>query len=113
MNLKVILLIFIFPFQIYSQEEIYLYPDKPSEFIFGEDSILVFIKKNFDICNHFNERRSATVQFVVEPNGCTSNLIFISIINDLFIFLNNKLIFGSKSQAKFYYTNFYLVIWWF
>ena len=82
MNLKGILLIFIFPFQIYSQEEIYLYPDKPSEFIFGEDSILVYIKKNFDICNHFNERRSATVQFVVEPNGCTSNLIFISKIND-------------------------------
>ncbi len=82
MNLKTLLLIFIFPFQIYSQEEIYLYPDKPSEFIFGEDSILIYIKQNFDICKHFNEKRSATVQFVVEPNGGYSNLIFISKIND-------------------------------
>jgi len=82
MNLKFIFLIFIFPIQLYSQEEIYLYPEKPSEFIFGEDSILIYIKQNFGICNHFNERRSATVQFIVEPNGGYSNLIFISKIND-------------------------------
>jgi hypothetical protein len=82
MNLKIFYLIFILPIKLYSQEEIYLYPEKSSEFVYGEDSILIYIKQNFCICNHFNEIRSATVQFVVEPNGGYSNLIFISKIND-------------------------------
>ncbi len=79
MKILKIILFFTIHINLYAQnEDVYLYPEKPSEFILGEDSITNFIDTHFNFCKEIEANKSIIVKFIVERDGRSSNIVFIT-----------------------------------
>ncbi len=79
MKILKIILLFTIHINLYGQnEDVYLYPEKPSEFILGEDSITNFIDTHFNFCKEIETNKSIIVKFILERDGRSSNIVFIT-----------------------------------
>jgi hypothetical protein len=56
--------------------DVYLFPQIPSNFYLGEDSIHIFVNENFNICKNNIGESISILTFIIEPNGSTSRVIF-------------------------------------
>lgn len=58
--------------------DIYIFTEKPNTFFMGEDSVVHFIKKKYQVCKNSSSDETVVVKFVVEPDGRNTNLHFIT-----------------------------------
>ncbi len=74
-------------FSCYAQsgfpKDIFITTQNPNSFIYGDDSVVHYIKKNFKVCKNSIEKETIVLKFIVEPDGSQSNLNFITDNNEL------------------------------
>ncbi len=89
MNLKIKILLVLFCFfkhsTLFSQDiketlpdNVFLYPDKDSQFIQTEDSLYLYLKKNYKICRNHEIKEQIVSRILIDEEGFTSSLKIIS-----------------------------------